>query len=330
MKDLVKASIAVVGQSCQEKVIKVLNLSLQLLSDTVQAQKVEQDPALSMALRYAILHHQVIPKLVQKSEESNTIVTKKIHESLLDLSYNPKMGSDLVAEVILKQIAQHYEHKVINPKGLMAQLALLFKFETSFGLHLGQQSSIPSNKGGTALTVDAVLNASVPAVALNNQDVKNAAIKIILDVQKLSGEVKESHLAALPEKTREMLMERLSQVECRADANNRRKQDPGMLMSQAQTSDVLRQMQEASKVDFSLTPDSRDEFTESSKHAKREAFIKNKAIIEAKKDSKEKEDREACLQALLECFENATELDIVTNEEFVTQCTILLRESLET
>ena len=103
-----------------------------------------------------------------------------------------------------------------------------------------------------------------------------------------------------------------------------------MLMSQAQTSDVLRQMQEASKVDFSLTPDSRDEFTESSKHAKREAFIKNKAIIEAKKDSKEKEDREACLQALLECFENATELDIVSNEEFVTQCTILLRESLET
>ena len=43
-------------------------------------------------------------------------------------------------------------------------------------------------------------------------DVKNAAIKIVLDVQKLSGEVKESDLACLPEKTREALLEKIFAV----------------------------------------------------------------------------------------------------------------------
>ena len=55
-----------------------------------------------------------------KSEESNTRVTNKIHEALLDLSYQPKIGEDLVASAILTQIKSHYDAKVINPKGLLA------------------------------------------------------------------------------------------------------------------------------------------------------------------------------------------------------------------
>jgi hypothetical protein len=107
------------------------------------------------------------------------VVTKKIHEALLDLSYNPKIGEDLVAHSILQQIAQHYEHKAINFKGLLAQLALLFKFVASFGIYIptGEPSS-----GSTVMTVASVLNASVPAVTVSNVDVKNAAIKIIMEV----------------------------------------------------------------------------------------------------------------------------------------------------
>lgn len=40
--------------------------------------------------------------------------------------------------------------------------------------------------------------------------------------------------------------------------------------------------------------------------------------------------KEVALNAMLECFENASSLDIDANEEFVTDCTILLKESLET
>jgi hypothetical protein len=89
----------------------------------------------------------------------------------------------------LQQVASHYERTPINPKGLLAQLALLFKFVASFGVV-------------SVMSLAAVLNAALPAVALSNPDAKNAAIKIVLECQKLTGEVNESHLKNLNEKTR--------------------------------------------------------------------------------------------------------------------------------
>lgn len=120
LRALIKAAVAAVSMTCLEKVIKVLNIAITLFGSIVQAQKVEQDAVLSQTLKEAIIEHQIVGKLLQKSEESNTVVTKKIHEALLDLSYNPKVGEDLVAHSILQQIAQHYEHKAINFKGLLA------------------------------------------------------------------------------------------------------------------------------------------------------------------------------------------------------------------
>ena len=54
-----------------------------------------------------------------------------------------------------------------------------------------------------------MLAAAVPAIANPNTDVKNAAIKIVLDVQRLTGKVKDTHLSKLPEKTREMIKEKV-------------------------------------------------------------------------------------------------------------------------
>jgi hypothetical protein len=62
------------------------------------------------------------------------------------------------------------------------------------------------------MTVQAVLAAAVPAIGQTNVDVKNAAIKIVLDVQKLSGDVKESDFSYLNDKTREALMEKIFSV----------------------------------------------------------------------------------------------------------------------
>ena len=103
----------------------------------------------------------------------------------------------------------------------MAQLALLFKFINSFGIEVPNKNggALPSDHSGQALTVSSVLAAAVPAIAHTNQDVKNAAIKIVLDVQRLTGLVKDHHLAQLPDKTREMIKEKVFSVQCEAEMN---------------------------------------------------------------------------------------------------------------
>ena len=80
----------------------------------------------------------------------------------------------------------HYSQKQVSHKGLLAQLALLFKMINSFGINVApkidesDENLAPKPTG--ALTVDSVLAASVPALAHTNQDIKNASIKIVLDV----------------------------------------------------------------------------------------------------------------------------------------------------
>ena len=66
-------------------------------------------------------------------------MTNKIHETLLDLSYHPKIGEDLVSQAILERIQQHYIAKPTNFKGLLAQLALLFKMINTFGIEMPEK-----------------------------------------------------------------------------------------------------------------------------------------------------------------------------------------------
>jgi len=112
-------------------------------------------------------------------------------------------------------------------------MALLYKLVASFGLCIGTDLLSLDLARGQVLTVPAVLAAAVPAVALSNQDVKNAAIKVILEVQKLSGAVKESQLASLPDKTKEMLLEKLSSVQRDESANTKLKKGQEVVMQGA-------------------------------------------------------------------------------------------------
>lgn len=57
----------------------------------------------------------------------------------------------------------------------------------SFGIEV-------ANDEKSSISVSNVLNAALPAVSHPNQDVKNAATKIILDVQRLSGRVTDTTL----------------------------------------------------------------------------------------------------------------------------------------
>ena len=111
---------------------------------------------------------------------------------MLDLSYHQKIGEDLASQAILERIDQHYSSGSNNPKGLLAQLALLFKFINSYGIAAPSQGH--EDQVDQVLTVQAVLSASIPAISNAKKDVKNAALKILLDVQRLTGQVKDSHL----------------------------------------------------------------------------------------------------------------------------------------
>ena len=97
------ACISAVSLTCKEKVIKVFTVSLQLMNLLVSSQKIEKEGAAEV-LKNTIVEKNVVLKLLQKSEEGNTRMTNKIHESLLDLSFNPEIGEALASSFILQRI----------------------------------------------------------------------------------------------------------------------------------------------------------------------------------------------------------------------------------
>ena len=104
----------------------------------------------------------------------------------------------------------------------------MYKLVNSFGLSLqekdGQASEVSTE---SCLTVQSVLNAAVPAIGHSNADVKNAATKIVLDVQRLSGEVKDHHFLMLPEKQQQAIKEKVFAIQCDKDLNQTKKRDFG-------------------------------------------------------------------------------------------------------
>lgn len=98
------------------------------------------------------------------------------------------------------------EQALGNYKGLLAQLALLFKFINSFGI--ASQTRGP-------LSVKDILKSVLPNVSHQNADVRNASTKILLDVHKLSGCVTEEelNLGFVEAKSKENLLKKLSTVQ---------------------------------------------------------------------------------------------------------------------
>ena len=92
--------MSAISLTSREKVIKVFSISLQLLSLLISSTKIEKTGTTDI-LKNAIVERNVVLKLLQKSEEGNTRITNKIHECLLDLSFNPEIGEALTSSFIL-------------------------------------------------------------------------------------------------------------------------------------------------------------------------------------------------------------------------------------
>lgn len=105
--EFVKACAVAVDLTCKEKVIKVFNLCLQLLTMLITSAKVEQSaPAIDMFKR-VFTERSITLKLLQRSEEGNTRLTNKIHECLLDYCFHPRIGEFHVSSFILQRLNSH-------------------------------------------------------------------------------------------------------------------------------------------------------------------------------------------------------------------------------
>ena len=118
-------------------------------------------------------NEKLISKFLAKSEETNTRVTNKIHEALLDLSYHAGIGEGPVISEVYDMLKIHNKAQHSNSKGMLAQLALLYKLINSFQITLA-----------STLQLDDILVLVLPSLTHTKEDVKNAAIKILVDAQK--------------------------------------------------------------------------------------------------------------------------------------------------
>lgn len=133
LAEIVDGALAAVSLTCRDKIIKVFNLSLQLFNIVIQSTRVERDPKSVQVLCKAMKDELLIQKFLLHSEQSNTRVTNKIHEALLDLAYQSHLGEDVVANAVYEQIRRLTGGT--NHKGLLAQLALLYKLVNTFTVH---------------------------------------------------------------------------------------------------------------------------------------------------------------------------------------------------
>ena len=85
--EMVDGTLMAIGLTCRDKVIKVFNLSLQLFNMVLQSSRVERDVAAVNKVRSVLKKENLVTKFLLQSESSNTRVTNKIHEALLDLSF---------------------------------------------------------------------------------------------------------------------------------------------------------------------------------------------------------------------------------------------------
>lgn len=106
INEITCACMSAISLTCKEKVIKVFSISLQLLNLIVGSMRLEKTLSPDL-LKNQIVERNVVLKLLQKSEEGNTRVTNKIHEALLDLSYNPMVGEALTSAFILQRVQAH-------------------------------------------------------------------------------------------------------------------------------------------------------------------------------------------------------------------------------
>ena len=135
----------------------------------------------------------------------------------------------------------------------------------------------------------------------------------------------------LPEKQQAVIKEKVFAVQCEKDLNQTKKRDFGSTRDNAGLAAMQQAVQSKVNVvnigmEASIERDqSIENLNEAQAAARAEIFERNKLIVIEKAHIKDWQIKEVTLQAMQECFENATPQIIKENQEFVTTCIMLLK-----
>ena len=171
--DTIKACCTACNIAIQDKVMKVFNVAIAIFTFLVSSSKLEEK-GLDVFVRL-VTELEIVIKLLNKSEEGNARISTKAQEALIDFSFHPMIGEGFVSTYLTSRIENHFANG--NTKGLGWMLALLYKFITSFGMTKKNSPLSPKN----------VLKTVIPPLFHKDQDIRNASLKIVLEIQKKTG-----------------------------------------------------------------------------------------------------------------------------------------------
>lgn len=184
--------------------MKVFNASMALFSLLVSSSKLEEK-GLDIFVRM-ISEYEIVIKLLEKSEEGNARISNKAQEGLIDFSFHPMIGEGFVAAYLISRLEEHQDKN--NSKGSNVMLNLLYKFITSFGI----------NKKDNPLKPAKILKIVIPPLFHKDQDIRTIALKILLEIQKKTGQIdaslfKEGIVPSGSQNLVENIMKKVNEVE---------------------------------------------------------------------------------------------------------------------
>lgn len=158
--------------------MKVFNACISLFSFMISSSKLEEK-GIDIFVR-TVTENEIINKLLERSEEGNTRISSKAQEILVDFSFHPLIGEGFVSTYLISRLEEHQKDN--NTKGISEMLTLLFKFITSFGVA----------KRDSPLSPKSLLKVIMAPLFHKDQDIRNMALKILLEIQRKTGCIDES------------------------------------------------------------------------------------------------------------------------------------------
>lgn len=171
--DTIKAWCIACNISIQDKVMKVFNAAMAVFGFLVSSSKLEEK-GLDVFVRL-VTEYEIISKLLDKSEEGNTRISNKAQEGIIDFSFHPMIGEGFSSTYLMSRLDTHLSNN--NIKGTQIMLSLLFKFITSFGI----------TKKDSPLAPKKTLKLVIRPLFHKDQEVRNMALKVLLEIQKKTG-----------------------------------------------------------------------------------------------------------------------------------------------
>jgi hypothetical protein len=210
--------------------MKVFNACISIFNLLVSSSKLEEK-GIDTFVRM-ITEYDIISKLLEKSEEGNARISSKAQEALIDFSFHPSIGEGFVSTYIVSRLETHQKNG--NTKGTATMLNLLYKFISSFGMV----------KKDSALAPKKIFKVVLPSLFHKDQDIRNIALKILLEIQKKTGVVelslfKDLNIPSASQNLIDHILQKVSEVQVENNEADKFMLDEDSNMHEEQNIDEL-------------------------------------------------------------------------------------------